>query len=233
MKKGMKYYGLIWLTAVAAFHAIVFLLPDSVTGAARSAGAFWSGYAGIMAAFTGQAVCSYLFFRETTPKGRFLNIPLVTLSYSGLLAVLIAGSLCMTVPFIPDWLGAVAAILILVFSAVAVIKSKAAAHIVNTGDKKIESRTSFMKLFVSQLSSLLDAAKSTPVYEPIQKLYEAARYSDPVSAVSLSDIESRMTSELNALSASINTEDFESARRISGELLLLIKKRAADCKRFK
>ena len=65
------------------------------------------GYIFITLAFIGQLVCSYFALKAESLQKMFYNIPLITISYTGLIVMLIVGALAMAIPNLPNWVGIV------------------------------------------------------------------------------------------------------------------------------
>ena len=136
MKKGFKQYTTAWAALLILFNLICFVTPAEWYGFNKFGGSVWAGYAVITLAFLGQLACAYKAFRAENAKKFFYNLPLITVSYTGLILTLILGGLCMAIPDVPNWLGAIVGAVVLAFTAVAVIKASAAADIVESVDKK-------------------------------------------------------------------------------------------------
>ncbi len=122
MSKRMKYYLAAWAVVLAVFNTVVFAVP----GAGKFTAPFWIAYAAVTVAFAGQLGCAAKALAEGNGRRFFYRVPLITVSYAGLIVTLIIGSLCMAVPALPYWVAVVAAALALGFAAIAVVKAGAA-----------------------------------------------------------------------------------------------------------
>lgn len=234
MKRGFKYYGIIWLILVLAFNLIVFVTPSEFAGMNKFGGAFWTGYAFIMLAFIGQAVCSYLFFSKSdSMERRFLNLPLITISYTGLILSVVVGAVCMAVPNLPNWLGAVVAVLVLVFYAVAVIKASAAAEAVESVDKKRKAQTFFVKSLTVDLQTLAAKAKNEVVKAEVSKIADVCRYSDPMSNDALVGVEGQITIKFHALEKAVEENSIDTVQNLCEEMNILFADRNKKCKLLK
>ena len=94
MKKTFGFFAIIWALFLALFNVIVFVTPNEAGGMTKFGGAFWVGYIFITIAFIGQLVCAFFAFKPSDKQKVFYNIPLVTISYAGLIVMLIAGTAC-------------------------------------------------------------------------------------------------------------------------------------------
>ncbi len=139
MKKGFKFYAVIWAILFALFQVLCFATPRYVGNVDKFGGAFWASYAFICAAFIGQLICGWFAFRADSLKKLFYNLSLVRISYTGLVIMLIVGGACMAVPNLPNWVGAVVCAVVLAFTAIAVVKAAAAVVAVEKIDEKVKA----------------------------------------------------------------------------------------------
>lgn len=233
MKNVFKYYVVCWAVLAAVFNLIVFIVPNEMIGMNKFGGAFWSGYVFIMLAFVGQLVCAYFAFKAENKQKFFYNLPLITISYAATIASVIVGTLCMVIPNLPNWVGIIICLVILAFSAVSVVKAKAAADVVSEIDKKIKVKTLFIKSLTVDAESLMARAKTDEINAELKKVYEAVRYSDPMSDEALSGIESQITLKFDLLSKAVAEENAEAVRSAAEELVILINDRNKKCKLLK
>lgn len=233
MKKTFKFYSLCWLISLALFNVITFVTPNEMGGMSKFGGAFWVGYIFITIAFVGQLVCAFFAFRHNSLQKVFYNIPLISISYSGLVIMLIAGTACMAIPNLPNWIGIIVCFAILAFNAITVIKAAFAADVVSEVDNKIKAQTQFIKLLTADAEHLLSSCKTDEFKAETKKVYEAIRYSDPMSNDALSDIEGQIQSEFTFFAQAIKSEDLELAKSVGDGLLNLIDSRNKKCKVLK
>lgn len=156
MKKGFKSYLICWAILLALFNLICFVTPAEADGFNKFGGAFWAGYVVITLAFLGQLACAYMAFKAENQKRFFYNLPLITVSYTGLILTLVLGGLCMAIPDVPNWLGAILGAVVLAFTAVAVVKASAAADIVESVDKKVAEKTAFLRMATADAEVILN-----------------------------------------------------------------------------
>lgn len=201
MRKSFNTYIAIWATALVLFNLIIFVVPSSIdektviaivslisqyeTGLIETipnfantvfykyGGAFWPCYVIIMFAFIGQLFCAYNTFKETNNQKFFYKVPLITISYTGLIATLVTSILGMFLPNFPIWLAVTICIVVLVITIVSLLKANLAGNITSVIDNKIEKETAFIKEMTAKAKSLWDTDKSN---DDLRKLYEAFRY---------------------------------------------------------
>ena len=233
MKKSFKIYSLIWAICLAVFNVITFVTPNEIGGVSKFSGSFWVGYIFITIAFLGQLACAFVAFKAENLKKFFYNIPLLSISYGGLVAMLIVGSIFMAIPVLPEWIAIIVCVIILAFNTIAIIKATAAADIVSGIDEKIKAQTFFIKSLSVDAQSLMTSAKSDELRAETKKVYEAIRYSDPMANAALSDLDAQIEKQFNAFSDAVKADDAELAKETADELLEMVERRNQKCKLLK
>lgn len=225
MKNIFKYYVICWAVALAVFNVVVFVVSGNTVGLSNVTSSFWISYAFITLAFCGNLGCSFLFFREEKRNKAFLKIPALYLAFCALVLSLIVGAVAMTVSAIPYWVGIIIDMLVLAFYAMAITKAAAAADIINTVETKVNEKTSYIKTLSVEASSLISRANSDETKALAKKVYEAIRYSDPMSVPELIEYEERIEREFFAFANSIKDNDIELATASADELINLLNDR--------
>ena len=233
MKKSFKIYSLIWAICLAVFNVITFVTPNEIGGVSKFGGSFWVGYIFITIAFVGQLACAFVAFKAENLKKFFYNIPLLSISYGGLVAMLIVGSIFMAIPVLPEWIGIIVCVIILAFNAIAIIKATAAADIVSGIDEKIKTQTFFIKSLSVDAQSLMTSAKSDELRAEAKKVYEAIHYSDPMANAALSDLDTQIERQFNAFSDAVKADDAELAKETADVLVEMVERRNQKCKLLK
>lgn len=229
MKKTFGFYAIIWAIFLLLFNVTVFVIPHFTT----FGGAFWVGYIFITLAFIGQLICAFFAFIADSKQKLFYNIPLITLSYSGLIAMLSAGAVCMKTPFIPDWLGIILCFTVLAFNAVAVIKALYVSTAVSGIDEKVKEKTYFMKNLTLDALHLYTTCNNESLKPMAKNVYEAVRYSDPMSSEALFNEENDIQVSFSEFKDAILKEDMVSAEKKASKVLADINKRNEKCKLLK
>ena len=229
MKKTFSFFAIIWVICLALFNVIVFVTPSMT----KFSGAFWIGYIFITIAFIGQLVCAFFAFNPSNKQKVFYNIPLVTVSYIGLIVMLVTGTVCMAVPFMPNWLGISICLLVLAVTAIAVHKAVFAASVVAEIDERVKVKTFFIKSRAVDTEHLMNTAKTAELKALAKKVYEAVRYSDLMSNAMLVETEKKIQNGFLDFENAVNGEDLELASSTANELLSLIDIRNKKCKLLK
>lgn len=233
MKKNFKFYIIIWAILLALYNLTVFLVKPVIPGYVINYDArFWISWGVIIATFIGQLLCSKVAFDSKNNEKLFLNIPLITQSYIALVVATIAGTALMLIPDCPTWIAAIVCAAVLGLSVISVIKAKVAADIVSETDDKIKAQTSFIKTLIVDAESLMSRAQNETAKSAAKKVYEAVRYSDPMSNDGLSGIESEIAIKFNQFAGAI-TANSDDIATIADELIVLITDRNKRCKLLK
>lgn len=231
MKTIFKSYIAAWAVFVVIFNIIIFVLPSEFAGFYKFAGAFWSAYAIVMATLIGQLVCAYFAFKSPRKELFFLKLPLITISYTTLILSTVAGAICIIVPDLPNWVGIILCVLLLGFTTIAIIKATSAADIVTHVGDQVQEKSSFIRFMTAEAEMLMSKAKTPEAKSATKKVYEALRYSDPISEESLSDIEHQIAVDFKELSAAvISGKDFVT---VAETLLSELNERNTKCRMIK
>ena len=233
MKKTFSIFGVIWAIFLALFNVIVFVTPNEAGEMTKFGGAFWVGYIFITIAFIGQLVCAVFAFKPESTQKLFYNIPLIRISYIGLILMLIVGIACMVIYEFPVWLGVIICLLVLALNVVSVIKASVAASVVGQIDERIKVKTFFIKSLTVDAEHLMNTSKTPELKALSKKVYEAVRYSDPMSNAVLVEVEEKIQNGFSDFENAVNGEDFELASSNADELLSLIDIRNKKCKLLK
>ncbi len=234
MKKSFGAYALIWAILLTIFNAVVFLARPVIAGFEIHYDIrFWVAWASVTVAFLGNLACAYVAFKTENLKKVFYRLPLITVSYTGLIVMLICGTALMLIPNCPAWIAAVACVIVFAANATAIIKAGWAGSTVAAVDEKVQTKTAFIKTATLDAQNLMNRAESDAVRAACKKVYEALRYADPMSNDALSVAEAKITVKLDELATAVQAADEEKAREIADEVVLLVKERNNKCKALK
>ncbi len=194
---------------------------------------FWISYAIITFTFIIQLICSFFIFNEKKLQNRFYNIPVYSASILCLAAMLLTGGLCMWIIPVPSWIGGIACCFLLVVYVIVLSALSAAANTIKAIDKKVKVKTLFVKMLTANAEALMQNT-TDPEMQPIaKKIYEAVRYSDPMSSKALEGIEYKISAQFDVLSAALKNGDVAVAQAEAAELECLINERNTKCKILK
>ncbi len=225
MKKTFRYYFAIWAALFVLFNIIAFVSVGWINQE-KYTPSFWIGYIFISLAFIGQLICARIAFDAKNTQKLFYNLPLISLSWTGLVVSFVVGGLCMLISPLPYWVGVIVCTITLAAVAIAVIKASIAANAVANFDDKIKVQTFFIKSLTVDAEGMVARAKDEEIKRECTKVYEAVRFSDPMSDVALSEIEESIKQRFAEFS---NLPSRETAE----ELLMLLDERNKKCKLLK
>lgn len=232
MKKVFRFYSAVWAILLAIFNVISFV-SVGWAGIPKYTPSFWIGYVFITLSFIGQIVCAYFALKDDDIKKTFYNVSLISTSYTGLILSFIFGGLCMLISPLPYWVGIILCAIVLGFNIIAVVKATAVIDIASGIDEKVKESTLFIKSLTVDAESLMSRAKSENIKAECKKVYEAVRYSDPMSNSALASIESEITIKFSNFSGAVVSDDFDVVAKSSKELVILIGERNKKCKLLK
>lgn len=232
MKKRFGIYAAMWAVLLALFNVIAFV-SVGWAGQEKYAASFWIGYALICVAFVGQLVCTYLALKEDHAQKVFYRVSLIRASYAGLIVTFVVGGLCMLISPLPYWIGGIVCAIVLAVNVLAALKASAAVNEVERIDSKVAQQTFFIRSLTVDAESLLARAKSEEARAACKKVYEAVRYSDPMSNDALSGIEQQITKKFAILCDAVTTDDSNTIAAVAEEVLILVGDRNKKCKLLK
>ncbi len=227
MKKHLKLYTIVWLLSMAMLNVIVFAIPAEIAGIYRFTNTFWIGYVSILIACVGQYVCAFLTFKDV--QRIFYNISLVSVSYIGLSIVVITGSVFMALPVLPIWIAIIVCFTVLMLNFVAVMKAGTMAQIVSDIDKKVKTKSFFIRSLTIDAENVMNQAPTAETKALAEKVYEEIRYSDPMSDDTLAGVEAQISIKFEEFSAAVSNGDVAIAQKTSFELIAMIKNRNKKC----
>jgi hypothetical protein len=94
-------------------------------------------------------------------------------------------------------------------------------------------QTAFIKMLAVDAESLVSRAKSETAMAECKKVYEAVRYSDPMSNDALTLVESQISVKFAELSDAVKADDVTSITEITNDIIILINNRNQKCKASK
>jgi len=229
MKKNFLSYAVVWAIGFAIFNVVTFLIPSE----AREAAGFWTGYAFITLAFILQIGTSFFAFKDGRKDRLFFNIPTISITFITLVCTIIIAAVTVAIPAIPEWLGTILCFICLLVGVAATLLAKTAAEAVSDIDEKIKNNTFFIKSLTVDANTLVLKAQTPEIRSELTKVYEAIRYSDPMSKDALAGAESQITLKFNELQNVVAQNDAQAVKTVSDELIILISDRNSKCKLLK
>lgn len=230
----LKSYIVFWLVLISLFNVVCFATPDKWYGVDKYSGAFWPGYIFITGSFILHLVYASFAFKESDIEKRALNNPITVISFFELGIMFAVGAICMMVPALPNWAGIILCYTVLALSVMFLISAKTVEENKLSANKQLNNKTAFLRELADVASNMVSSSKTDAIRRTATKVYDAIRYSDPVSSEETKadeiDISNALLDLRNMLQNGCEEESFNEQ---ADEILLLIEKRNNRCKALK
>ena len=227
------------LGAIAAFivvflfaNILVFLIPFP------HGIAFWTAYVFLMIALVIGFVITYVSAEKTfTQKNGIRYYPLMRF---GVMYLIVQGIVSLifflldsyiTLPLI--WIPPVVCLVIFAIFAVLLISTYSGLKVVESVDEQSKKETAFIYSLTAEAELLAKQVSDADLQTELDSLYEAIRYSDPVSTPEVADVDSRIRGEMDVLKAAVTLNDAGKIHESVQKLSLLIAERNQKCKLVK
>ena len=196
-KKGTAY---IVLTIVfALINVIAFAVPTAKTGA------FWIAYVFTTIAFAVQiGVWQFAFKSEDKLKSKFLGIPIISVGITYLVIQIIAFAVFLIFPTIPSWIAIIVSAVILGISGICLIGTDVARKEIERVEENVGKKVFYIKSLQVDVEMLAKNETDADTKEALNKLAQKIRFSDPMSADELADLEAQITEKVSELKTAEN-----------------------------
>ena len=232
MKKLFKSYLVIWTVLLILFNIIAFV-SVGWSGQEKYTSSFWIGYISITIAFIGQLACTNYALKNADSRKNFFSLSLYSVGRAGLIMTFVFGGLCMLISTMPYWAGTILCAATLAFNAIAIIKTSTAADIVTDTEERLNQNTTFIRSLTLDAEGLLKSSTDEGAKSAIKEVYEAVRYSDPVSSTALAPLENEINLKFSDLTEAVNKNEPDKIVCIANEITDLLAERSRNCKMFK
>lgn len=224
--KRSLFWILVFLIGIVLYNLCVFLLVSEYTNEV------WCSYIFTMVAFVVQIIVC-LIFNNTELTKRFLDLPLIYIGVIYFAIQFVAGVICMFAP-IPFKLSIITqAVILAVFMVIAFFTVLGKDHIVKT-ELSIEKTTDFIRSLTMETEHIYESETNAGKKIELKKLFEAIRYSDPVSNTSeIQLIDKQIYIAFDSVRDLVSAGTVEDVTREVKRALDLIGKRNSLCKSSK
>ncbi len=205
MKKLFRYYVASWIVLCLLCNAVVLLVWGNTIGLPLLPAGFWIAFALVDLSFVGQLVCVWFAFQKGNEE-LFARLPLVQESYRNLWLATGVGALVMAIPSLKPWMATVIALVLLALELRTVLKSLAAAALMETKAGDIRQTTAFVKTMTNRAFAILQNAQGDEEKQVAQEVYDTFRYSDPVSSGHTKAIEQAVEEAFESYQAACGKE---------------------------
>ncbi|WP_242889542.1 hypothetical protein [Faecalibacterium sp. BCRC 81149] len=97
----------------------------------------------------------------------------------------------------------------------------------------MNQNTTFIRSLTADAEGLLKSSTDEGAKSAIKKVYEAVRYSDPVSSTALAPLENEIDLKFSDLTDAVNQNEPDKIVCIANEITDLLAERSRSCKMFK
>lgn len=193
---------------------------------------FWLTYLFTAAAFGVQAYVFKLSFeKEAGAKSKFYGFPIARVGVLYLAVQLVLGLVFMALAAVaPVWLALVLYLALLAAAAVGVIATDSIRDEVERQDTQLKKDVATMRALQSKAAALPARCEDTTAKAALEKLAEDFRYSDPVSAPALADLETDMAAIMEELSAAVTDGDNAAVLALCKKISATLAERNRLCK---
>ena len=221
-KKGILVLALLFVV----YTLIVLAVPFA------KGGMFWLTYLFTAAAFGVQAYVFKLSFeKEAGAKSKFYGFPIARVGVLYLAAQIVLGLVFMALAAVaPVWLALVLYLVLLAAAAVGVIATDSIRDEVERQDAQLKKDVATMRALQSKAAALPARCEDTTAKAALEKLAEEFRYSDPVSAPALADLETDMAAIMEELSAAVTDGDNAAVLALCKKISATLAERNRLCK---
>lgn len=217
---------LISLVGLGLFNLSVFLLVSDYTNV------FWSAYVFTTIAFVAQAAIDFTF-SKLNANAKFLSLSLFYISSIYFAVQLIVGILCMTAPVSITFAVLVQTFILAAFIIITLTFIVAKEQITKADDD-IKKATNYIYSLTIEAEQLYLSQEDASKKVELKKLYEAIRYSDPISSTEeISIIDEKINIAFCALSEKVSSVTVEELKQEIKPILDLVNKRNMLCRASK
>lgn len=219
--------GLVVLALLFVVYTLIVLAVPFAKG-----GMFWLTYLFTAAAFGVQAYVFKLSFeKEAGAKSKFYGFPIARVGVLYLAVQLVLGLVFMALAAVaPVWLALVLYLALLVAAAVGVIATDSIRDEVERQDTQLKKNVATMRALQSKAAALPARCEDAEAKSALEKLAEEFRYSDPVSAPALADLETDMAAIMEELSAAVTDGDNAAVLALCKKISATLAERNRLCK---
>ena len=230
MSKGLKIYFAIIAIIAIMFSVLVFVIPFEKNCRAT----FWVAYIGVLVALAVQGYVGFLVFKKSSDlRSKVYGIPVIRVSVIYFILQLITSTALIVAnhfAFIPVFVPVIILVILTGFALIGVLLTIGAKSIIEGIEKEEKQRTAFMNNFKIEVELLENKSSDEAFNKDIHKFVEKVKYSDPMSASELVDVENEISAKYSVFKETVTTNNLDEAKKQLAELNELVDKRNKLCK---
>lgn len=224
-KNKSMYFIVIVCVLCALYNLNVFLLRENYTET------FWISYGFTMVAFVIQLLLIFLAERSKKQgQNVFYSLPMFIYSTIYLGVQLFVGVLCMLLPFSIKVVLITQMLLFVVFVALIMLVTFGKVSIKEREDSTRVS-TEYIRLLTIRMENLYQIERDEARKAELKKVYEAVKYSDPVSSTEdIKEIEIKIDVLYEQIKKDLESTDFEVLKSTCNKMINLLSERNLVCR---
>ena len=221
---------IVYAVILAAFNMLYFMIPFPKSSAAWVCYGFMT-----LSIFISYGTTNLAFIKDTSLRSRVygisifkLGISYISIQFALTIAILSIGFGVIVAPWIPAAISVVNLAYVLIG---VVVKENARDH-VGQQQQAIYANTRKMKSFRIDIAHITEKCKDAELKRSLSALSDDFKYSDPVSADELTEIENQLQIQVKVLEELVNTDNEQAAQKID-EIKIMLADRNRRCKALK
>lgn len=232
MKKRQFQVIAVLATFLIMFSVIVFSIPF------QKDAFFWICYiAEVLSVALQIPVFKLAYDNREELKSKVLGFPVFRVGYIYLIVQTIASIALIALNGIlgnvPAWIAVTICILILGTAFICTITVDAARDEIEKIENEQNVSTRVIKKFIIDAEGLSDMTDNPDLKKQLNSLSDEFRYSDPVSAPELEEIESTLKNQMMSLRLLLSQNNVNEARKLTADIYNNLKERNRMCKLYK
>ena len=187
----------------------------------------WITYAITMFLILFMGLLVYIGIGDKKIKSRVFGVPILHLGYVVLIIQFILDLIVMIIGnwfAIKSWIIIIIETLLLACFFISLIKKTAYKDTIKRVDAK-ECKESYIRTLRVELETICQMVTEPTLEKILERLFETAKYTDPVSSKAIVDIEDQISINIEKLKKEISEENYENAKVIAKEIDSLLKER--------
>lgn len=195
-------------------------------------GVYWVALIfGIIAIAAQTVIMKCAFQNGESIKSKFYGFPIARIGVIYLVAQMVISFASMALSqWVPMWLEILLCGLLLAFTTIGLVAADAVREEIEVQEVQMKKDVAMMDGLISQAAHLVSLCEDSELKKAVQKLANEFRYSDPVSAEELLDIEKELQIELEELQRAVLDGDKDSAMPLCRQTMNTLAERNRLCK---
>lgn len=230
MKKKMTSVLAVYAIVLIMYSVVFFVIPFEKTAT------MWATYIfAVLALIAGPGIVLLAFQKGETLKSKVYGFPILRLGVLyAVIQLVFSIIVCLINSFVdvPVWIVIVISILGMGCVAIGLIAADNTRDVIEQQEAETEQQIKTSKQFRIDIDGIVDLCEDDKVKAQLMKLSEEIRYSDPISAPELEELEAKILDELEQL-REIVADDAETAILKTKKIAGLVADRNRRCKLLK